>query len=319
MTLTVLIFLTVTLCVGAVALVVRDYWTADEEQLRRRLSEEFANEKHETSAGSALFKNLDRATDKALRVDATSRLEPLSTRWRDLLEQAQLPFQLTQVALLSAGLAAVAVAALTWWRGPLLGIAGGFCAGIVPWWLVQVRARARREKYLRQLPTVFDLMSRVVRAGQSVQQAFQAVADSCDQPVAGEFARSQHQLNLGLSPEVAYQELARRSGILEMRLFVLAMLIQRQLGGNLAEVLDRLAIMIRARLRIQSQVKTHTAEGRLQGWTLVVLPFVLFGVLMVLNRPYAETLFQHPRLLVASFVSMTIGILWIRRIVNFEY
>ena len=161
-------------------------------------------------------------------------------------------------------------------------------------------------------------MARAIRAGQSVPQAIQAVGDSFPGPIAAEFMRCQKQLNLGLAPEVAFAELADRTDIVEMRIFVMALLIQRQVGGSLVETMDRLAAMVRTRLSLRNQVRALTAEGRLQGWTLVVLPFVLFAAMWMLNRPYAEILLEHGRLIALALLSMTVGILWIRRIVNFE-
>ena len=98
----------------------------------------------------------------------------------------------------------------------------------------------------------------------------------------------------------------------------MAMLIQRQTGGNFADVLERLAMLIRARMKLRDQVRTLTAEGRLQGLTLLVLPFVMFAAMMVVNRGYAETLFDHVPLLIATGVSMVIGVVWIRQITNIE-
>jgi tight adherence protein B len=156
----------------------------------------------------------------------------------------------------------------------------------------------------------------VIRAGQSVPQSLQAVADSMENPIAGDFETCLKQQNLGLPPEVTFQEMADRCHILELRIFAMAMLIQRQTGGNLSEVLERLATLVRARHKLKQQVRTLTAEGRLQGWTLAVLPFVVFGVMMIVNRPYAEVLFQHVPLLVATVAVMGLGLLWIRKIVN---
>src|SRR5262249_30820962 len=122
----------------------------------------------------------------------------------------------------------------------------------------------------------------------------------------------------GLRPEITYREMAERTGILEVRIFVMAMLIQRQTGGNVAEVLDRLAGLVRDRLRLRKQVRTLTAEGRLQGGTLVVLPVLMFGAMMVINRPYAEVLLEHVSLVAATGASMAAGLIWIRKIVNFD-
>jgi tight adherence protein B len=109
-----------------------------------------------------------------------------------------------------------------------------------------------------------------------------------------------------------------RSGIVEMRIFAMAVVIQRQSGGNLSEMLERLAGLVRSRLRLRQHVRTLTAEGRMQGWTLAVLPFVVFGVMLRLNRTYAEALLDHQQLIFAMLAMIAVGILWIRRIVNFE-
>jgi tight adherence protein B len=161
-------------------------------------------------------------------------------------------------------------------------------------------------------------MARVIRSGQSVPQSLQAVADTFENPIAAEFANCQKRQNLGLRPEVAFHEMAHSSGILELRIFVMALLIQRQTGGNLSEVLERLSTLIRERLRLRKRVRALTAEGRLQGWTLLVLPFVVFGAMMVINPAYAGVLLDHHLLLAATGLSMTVGALWIRQIVNFE-
>jgi tight adherence protein B len=239
-------------------------------------------------------------------------------RVKDWLEQGDLPLTCVQMALITVALGLGVGAAFAWGRGPILGIAGGVGGCAAPWVYLWMRCSARREKMLKQLPSVFDLMARAIRAGQSVPQALQSVSDSFKGPIAAEFARCQKQLNLGLAPETAFTELANRTDIVEMRIFVMALLIQRQVGGSLAETMDRLAVMVRNRLSLRNQVRTLTAEGRLQGWTLVVLPFVLFAAMMVINRPYAEALFEHRWLIAFGLVSMTVGIVWIRRIVNFE-
>src|SRR5262249_11008316 len=141
-------------------------------------------------------------------------------------------------------------------------------------WYRSRRRKARREKILTQLPNTFDLMARVLRSGQSVAQALQAVTDTFDGPLAAEFAACLHQQNLGIRPEGSFHAMARRTGILEVRIFVMALLIQRQTGGNLSEVLERLAGLVRERLRLRGRVRTLTAEGRMQGLTLLVLPFL---------------------------------------------
>jgi tight adherence protein B len=300
----------------------------DTRRVRRRLADEFADNQAK-AAPSNLYKNLDplkldpgqMPTDPLARDGATPRpaAKPgLLERLRDLLEQANLSLTVNQLFAASTCLAFVLGGAGTWFGGLIAGLGLAALGAVLPLLYVRQRRHARQEKYLRQLPAAFDLMARVIRAGQSVPQAFQAVAETFEDPLAGEFAKCQQQQSLGLRPEVCFQELMERSGIVEMRIFAMAVVIQRQSGGNLSEVLERLAGLVRSRLRLRQHVRTLTAEGRMQGWTLAVLPFVVFGVMLRLNRTYAEALLDHHQLIFAMLAMIAVGILWIRRIVNFE-
>jgi tight adherence protein B len=320
------VFLAVTLGLCGAYLVCTGYLDADANRVRRRMSEEFAKDQPKGGL-STLYKDLDKLRLDAQRPDplAAERAAPptplklsLSDQLGRLLEQANIPLAPQQLLVISGGLAFVLGALATWLFGLLLGLAAAVAGTAAPLAYVHWRRQVRRQKYLQQLPGAFELMARVIRAGQSVPQALQAVSEAFEDPLAGEFANCQKQQNLGLRPEVCFQELMERSGILEMRLFAMAMVIQRQTGGNLSDVLDRLAGLVRARLRLKQQVRTLTAEGRLQGWTLVVLPFLVFAAMMVINRSYAEILLDQTWLLAAMGCSMGVGILWIRRIVSFE-
>jgi tight adherence protein B len=235
-----------------------------------------------------------------------------------LLDRAGVRLSVRGLLVVMAALGLPLGVAGFWLSGLPLGVPATLAGAALPLLYLRARHKARREKLLKQLPAGFDLMARVLRAGHSVPQALQAVVGAVDQPLAGEFAHCERQQSLGLRPELTFQDLAQRTGIVEVRIFVMAMLIQRQVGGNLSEVLERLAMLIRARLRLRGQVRTLTAEGRLQGLTLMVLPFLMFGAMMFINRSYALVLFQHVPLLIGMGVSMLVGALWIRKIVNFE-
>ena len=205
-----------------------------------------------------------------------------------------------------------------WSQGPILGVPAFIGGAVGPLVYVKQKARARRERFLAELSGAFDLMARVIRSGQSVPQAFQAVADSFEEPIATAFSRCREQQNLGLPPESAFQELAEQSGVLEMRIFAMAMLIQRQVGGNLSEVLERLAGLVREHRRMRLQIRTLTAEGRMQATVLLVLPFFLFLVMRYVNRGYTDELLRHGTLLAGTMLLMAVGALWIRKIVNFD-
>lgn len=314
MGLTLLIFLTVTLGITAGLHILAEILFPEAARVRERMSQEFGKEKN-SLASSPLFKNFDLLGGKDQAKVKQRKLSGL----KHMLDQAELQLSVQQVVNMSLCLAIALGGAGWWFAGPIVAAAAGVCGAVTPYLLVRWKHGARQEKFLNQLPATFELMSQIIRSGQSVYQALQAVSDAFDNPVSSEFARCQKQLSLGLPPEVVFREMAERSGILEMRIFVMALLIQSQSGGSLAEVLDRLGGLIRTRLKLKKQVRTLTAEGRMQGWTLFVLPFVVFAAMMVVNRGYAEILLEQPRLIGAAGAAMVVGVLWIRRIVNFDY
>jgi tight adherence protein B len=201
----------------------------------------------------------------------------------------------------------------------VVGAVGALIGAVVPVAYVNNKRNKRMEKLLSQLPDSFDLMSRVIRAGQTMAQAIQSVADEFAPPVAGEFAYCYEQQNLGLPPETALRELARRTGLIELKIFVLALLVQQQTGGNLAEMLDKLAGIVRERYKLRGKIKALTAEGRIQAMVLLALPPGMFLLMLIMNRDYAGILIQHPELIWATVISEAIGALWIRKIVNFDF
>jgi tight adherence protein B len=321
-----LVFLTVALGIAAGFQALSGFLFPEAEHIRRRIAEEFG--KDSQAPQSELFKNIDQLTLESRtelvdpeQVEAASPAQPargLREGLQALLDGANVPLTPQQVLLIVACLGLVFGTGGFFLGGLWLAVPAMLAAAVLPLVILRHKKEARRNTYLKQLPGAFELMARVIRAGQSVPQAFQAVAEAMEEPVAVEFAKCQKQQNLGLRPEVSFQEMAERSGILEMRIFAMAMLIQRQTGGNLSDVLDRLAGLVRARLRLRERVRTLTAEGRLQGWTLVVLPFIAFGVMMVANRKYAEVLFDHVPLLLGMGIAMLVGIFWIRRIIDID-
>ena len=140
-------------------------------------------------------------------------------------------------------------------------------------------------------------------------------------PAGTEFGRVFHEQNLGIKIEDALKSMAERVDILDVRFFVTAVLIQRQTGGDLAEVLDKISKVIRGRIELFGEVKTLTAEGRLSGWTLLALPAVVFAALQVLNPDYAAVLIYQPEgrmMLIAAGVMQLMGMAMIHKIVNIK-
>jgi len=184
---------------------------------------------------------------------------------------------------------------------------------------VGMRRRRRSNRLREQLPDALDLMSRMLRAGQTIPQSFRGVADEFEAPIAEEFGYCYEQQNLGLSTDVSMYEMARRTGVLELRILVVALTVHGRTGGNLSELLDNLADVVRDRYRIYGQIRALTADGRMQAAILLALPPFLLAVLSVLNHDYVTILFQFPWLLVGMFGFELLGALWLRRIVSFDF
>ncbi len=252
--------------------------------------------------------------------ESAAEKKTLTEKTQDMLWQAGMRVQAEKL-ILGSGVAAVLaggiVGALT--LNVLFGVLAAAIVGAVPYVVVQAKRKQRLDALLAQLPDSFELMSRVMRAGQSITQSMQAVADEFPEPISVEFGYCYEQQNLGLNPEMALRDLANRTGLLEIKVFVLAMLIHRQTGGNLTELLDKLSKIVRDRYRLRGKVKALTAEGRMQGIVLMILPIAVYLLMLVMNRPYAVKLFDHPGLVVGALVWMGVGGLWIRKMVNFDF
>ncbi|MBI3464453.1 MAG: type II secretion system F family protein [Planctomycetes bacterium] len=280
-----------------------------------RLRQEFGGRKDGSGESPRLFKDL--------WISALGGGFPKPGLWRrfqNTVERSGVRVRPEQVLLWAAasGLlgAALALSVASHWSVGIGGAAMGFA---VPLLYVQRRYATRIHRLRAQLPEAFDLMSRGVRAGQTIAGAMQVVAADLKPPLAEEFAYCCEQQSLGLSPEVALRELAHRTGVIELQMFVVALLVQRQTGGNPVEVLNNLSAVIRKRLRLAGKVRALTAEGRLQAVVLSVLPAIMFVVLLFVNHSYAQVLLDRPRLLIGTVFSELLGALWIRKIVNFNY
>jgi tight adherence protein B len=316
-----LFFLTFGAVVAAVAgtySILSDIYLRDRSRLNQRIDEEFRKRQRERARKALLFKDLNQLAAEAAG-DQEGRLD-LGQRVHAMVEQSGLDLTVKKLLTISAAV------------GVGCGLLGGLLrqsivvaavaapiGALVPLAYVQFKRKARLEKLLSQLPDTFDLMGRVVRAGQTLSQALQAVADEFDQPIAGELSYCYEQQNLGLPPDVAMRDLARRTGLLEVKIFVMAVLVQQQTGGSLSEMLDKLAYVIRQRYRIRGQIQAMTSEGRMQAIILLALPIVMFFGFLVLLPEYESKLLEHPSLIVTTLVLELLGALWIRKIVNFDF
>ena len=191
----------------------------------------------------------------------------------------------------------------------------------MPLMYVLNRRRKRFKLFIEQLPEALEMIVRSLQAGHSFSAALQAVATEMPEPVAREFGKAYEEQNLGLSMKVALENLAERVPIMDLKLCVTAILIQREVGGNLSEVLANISHTIRERFRIQGEIRVKTAQARLSGYIVSALPFILFFWINAANPKYLQSLYDHPMgvyILGAGIVMQIIGWLIIRRIVKIE-
>ncbi|MGE0104051.1 MAG: type II secretion system F family protein [Blastocatellales bacterium] len=183
------------------------------------------------------------------------------------------------------------------------------------------RRRRRFNKFLEQLPDALELMVRSLQAGHSFSSALQMVATEMPDPIAREFGKTYEEQNLGLNIKSALENLVERVPILDLKLCVTAVLIQREIGGNLSEVLRNISHTIRERFRIQGEIRVKSAQARLSGYIVSALPFFLFFWINMVNPDYMKTLYDHPNgiyILGTGIVMQIVGWLIIRKIVDIE-
>ena len=312
-TITLLTFGATALLVGGVVTSAYDVFFRSRLLVKDRLDELSGNVKNDPQM--SLFNDL-----KLMNAAVVSRRGSWQAWLRDLVEQSGLrvhPRSLVVIGI-SAGFALSALTTVVtqrWWAAVL-----SFLPGLLaPFIYVSVKRARRMRRLVLQLPETFDLIGRAVHAGQTVRAAFQLVADDLEPPICEEFQRCYEQQNLGMSFEATLRSLARRTGIMEVRILAIALLVQARSGGNLNELLGNLSGMVRTRIKLQQKVKALTGEGRLQANVLIVLPVLAFAVLLVLSPAYASTLLERPKLLGGTAAAQLLGAIWIRRIVNFDF
>jgi tight adherence protein B len=315
--LSVMTFLAGVTAVAGVYSILTDLFLRDRSRITRRIDVEFVKRQRHLARKLSLFKDPGQV---GVEVQTHADDRGVRRRFEAMVEQSGLnitPQRLLAQAAAAGLVLGGIVGVLS--QIPVAGLIAVPIGVVAPLCYVQRVRRARTAKLLGQLPAAFELMSRVVRAGQTISQALRAVSDEFPPPLAAEFASCYEQQNLGLSLESALRDLARRTGLLEIKIFVLALLVQQQTGGNLAELLDKLSGIIRERFQMHGQIKTLTAEGRAQAAVLLVLPLVMFGMILLFNPDYAGMLLARPALIAGCLVSEGLGALWIRQIVNFDF
>jgi len=301
----------VSLAVGATALLISEIFGGHAHRVDRRISQMRRDGAGDSTQNSKLFRDL---------AFVESGKHRLLLEVRQFLEQSSVPISLSQLAAicgLFGGAFCVPLAALRA-RGPVMLIA--FVVGVIaPIVYVAIKRRRRINQLQKLLPEAFDVMVRAVQAGQSVSAALQLVGTEGRQPLAREFAKACEQHNLGLSFEQTLQELCRRVPVMELRILSIALIVQRQTGGNPLEIISNMAALIRKRASFQAKMRALTGEGRMQAIVLSTLPIVTFIGLYLTRRDYLQALLDRPRILQALVAAQIVAALWIRRIVRIPF
>ncbi|MBE9398153.1 type II secretion system F family protein [Pontibacterium sp. N1Y112] len=230
-----------------------------------------------------------------------------------------LAYKLVLLALLLGAVAFLSVGLLSnmWGVAVLAAIAGL----AMPFIKVFSDRRKRMDRFDEQLPEAIDIIKRALQAGHPFSESLHIVADGLDGPIAKEFGITFADLNYGNDLRRAMLGLLERVPSITLMAFVTSVLVQKETGGNLAEILDKISQVIRGRFRFQRKIKTLSAEGRLSAWILTLVPFTLFVIIYFTTPDYLPILVESPdgrQLVIGACVMMVLGIYWIRRILKIE-
>ncbi len=253
-------------------------------------------------------------------LDDVIRQLPGSIGLSGLIRQAGKEWKVGSVLLgcLGATLAA-------WWLGSVfiesgpLALLAAVAVGLTPIAILYILREQRFRKFDDLLPEAVDLMSRGLRAGHSIAAVLEMVGNEITDPVGSEFRALHKEQTLGLPMRDAMVNLVERMPRDDMRFIATAILLQKESGGNLAQILDKTSVLVRERARLRGQLRIYTAQGRITGWILCIAPFAMFGLLSLVNKHYTKALFSEPmgiHMVEGALVLMLLGVLVIRKIID---
>lgn len=255
-------------------------------------------------------------------VDRYLRNNKIALQLQLMLGQAKLSWTVGRFFFYSAVFMVAGGIIGNWWIPVgFVGWIPGMVLGMVPFaWLLYKRAKII-SKMNQLLPEAVDLMGRAMRAGYSLPSSFVMVADEVADPLGPEFRRTAEELNYGLPFREALLNLQHRYPLEDLRFLITAVLLQKETGGNLVELLDNIGMLLRARINLRQKVRVYTAQGRMTGVILVAIPFILFVLLNLIHPGYSQPMFESEtgrKIIYGALVSMLLGIIFIRRIVNIQ-
>jgi len=239
-----------------------------------------------------------------------------------LIEQSGVRTTGSAIVMFSIGMAVgLGLLAFLFVPQPLAAPAVALLGAFAPFGWLKHKRSSRMKKFEEQFPEALDVLSRAIRAGHAFQTALGMCADEMPGPVGPEMKKTFDQQNYGLPLKDALNDLAERINIIDVRFFVTAVLIQRDTGGNLSEILDNLAHVVRERFKIQRQVRVHTAHGRFTSYVLLSLPAFLAVALSIINPDHMQLLFRErmgQMMLMGAMALQAMGYVWIRQVIKIE-
>ena len=246
----------------------------------------------------------------------------ITARLKRYIDQADLQVTVMRLFLFSGTAAALGflAAKMITVNLPLM-LLFALIAGSIPFLHVVSKRKKRLKRFLQLLPDALDLMSRGISAGHAFTEALHMVATEMPEPIATEFRKTYDEQNLGLSLKLALENLVQRVPLLDLRMTVTAIMIQRETGGNLSELLEKVAYTIRERFRIMEDLKTLTLSSRWSAWLLCALPIFLAVYMSVMNPQYMEVMWRDPRghtLLFVAALMQILGILLVQKIMKIK-
>ncbi len=313
--LSIVVFVAVASFVGAIAFMMRDFGSSSVED---RLEVMTGRRRQEEAVTKDVLIRDGMEGISGLFGKFSERLQRLSL----LFEQADSPIKPEMFFGISIGMAVVGVVAGMVARAPipLLPICG-LMSGTLPLLWMLWRRRGRFKKFAMQLPDALELVARALRSGHSLASGLKVVVTEMPEPISKEFSNAYEEQNLGVPIEIALKSMLRRMPNMDLKFFVTAVTIQRQAGGDMAEILDKIGYIIRERFKILGQVQALTGEGRISGIVLMALPIALFFAVYYLNPDYVMLLFTEElgrKMIAAAAVLQVLGAVAIKKIVNIK-
>jgi tight adherence protein B len=314
----VMVFVTVVLLMQGLVVPVFGESAKVRKRLKKRIAEIEATGDSEAFSSLLREKYLRSLSPLERRLESFAAMEALARQ----IEQAGHKILAYRLVLISIVIGVVALlASWSYFRMPMAAISTALLAAYLPFMKIKMDRTNRTKKFEEQLPDAIDTMKRALKAGHPLSASIKLVAEELDDPVAAEFELTFGDINYGNDVRKAMLGLLARVPSVTVMALVTSILVQKETGGNLAEILEKISIVIRGRFRLQRKVQTYSAEGRMSAWVLALVPLVLFVTLWVTTPEYLPVLLDDPRgqkMIIYGCFSAVAGIFWIRKIIRIE-